>query len=80
MNGKGHNVLMCPCKDCSKRRQVWALKRAETRRNRNHQNAPKYEPPANVERRTSSNARDDVITRAPRLPKRTDLKKWPVGF
>ena len=71
----GHPVLSCPCKDCHQRRKDWQAKGVASLRSR-HQNAAKYEPPANVERNPDPHGRgkDDVITRAKRLPKRTDMK------
>ena len=76
-----HNVITCPCPDCFRTRQHWAYKRWANHRARRDKYSPKYEPPEDVERVASSQAKDEVITRVEKLePKRTELKGFLADY
>jgi hypothetical protein len=64
---KGHNVLICPCKDCKKRRQAWQAKRIATIKANvlsgiRAQSSVVVPPEVWANRRKTQPAPDDVIT------------------
>ena len=76
-----HNTITCKCPDCYQLRQHWAYKRWESIKARRAVSSPKYEPPEDVERVASSQAKDEVITKVEKLePKRTELKGFLADY